>query len=103
MPVTHRGNFFGARGFFARFCGGAGMNLEYTVIDDHRVLVGLSARETAEFERLDAQIPLNAKPVWPDTANSAVEERWLELFTRHEIARIAPHRQFGGARRQVPA
>ena len=74
------------------------MNIEYTVIDEKRVMVGLTPGETVEFERLDAQIPLNAKPVWPDTANSPVEERWLELYTKHEIACLAPQRPFGGRR-----
>jgi hypothetical protein len=72
------------------------MALEYTVVEDKRVLVGLNARETAEFERLDAQIPLNAKPVWPDTANSPAEERWLELYTKHQLALQASCRRFGG-------
>ena len=35
---------------------------------------------------MDAQIPLNAKPVWPDTANSQVEDRWLALYTKHKVA-----------------
>jgi hypothetical protein len=69
------------------------MSIEYTVVDGRRVIVGLSIVETAEFERLDAQIPLNAKPVWPDTANSALENRWLGLYTKHEIARHASHRR----------
>jgi hypothetical protein len=78
------------------------MNLEYTVADDKRLLVGLNASETAEFERLDAQIPFDAKPVWPDTANSPAEERWLNLYRKHELARQAPHRRFGG-RKQLEA
>ena len=79
------------------------MDIEYTVIQDQRVIVGLTSLETAEFERIDAQIPFNAKPVWPDTANSPIEERWLELYTKHEIARLAPHRRFGGARLEARA
>lgn len=74
------------------------MSIEYTVSQEHRVIVGLTPLETAEFERIDAQIPLNAKPVWPDTANSALEDRWLELYNRHEAARVAPHRRFGAYR-----
>jgi hypothetical protein len=74
------------------------MNTEYTVLEGVRVLVGLTAKETAEFERLDALLPLNAKPVWPDTANTEIEERWLHLFTKHQMACNAPHRQFGRIR-----
>ena len=77
------------------------MNLEYAVKDDRRILVGLTVQETAEFERVDALIPLNAKPVWPDTANTPVEERWLELYTKHEVARLSPDRRFAGARFHV--
>lgn len=79
------------------------MDIEYTVENGQRVLVGLTAAETTEFERLDASIPLNAKPVWPDTANSAPEDRWLELYTKHDIARQAPHRRFGGRAPVNPA
>ena len=79
------------------------MDTEYTVIDEQRLLVGLTARETAEFERLDALIPLNAKPVWPDTMNTPAEERWLELYTKHDIARQAPHRRFGRAKAEARA
>jgi hypothetical protein len=79
------------------------MDTEYTVIDEQRVLVGLTARETAEFERLDALIPFNAKPVWPDTTNSPAEERWLELYTKHGVARQAPHRRFGRAKVEAAA
>jgi len=60
-------------------------------------MVGLTAAETTEFERLDAELPMNAKPVWPDTANTVLEERWLQLFTKHQSACHAPHRQFGRA------
>jgi hypothetical protein len=71
------------------------MDIEYTIEDSQRVIVGLTATETAEFERLNAQIPFDAKPVWPDTANSPIEDRWLELYTKHEFARQAPHRRLG--------
>ncbi len=70
------------------------MEFEYEIVNSRRVLLGLTADETSEFERLDAQIPLDGKPVWPDTTNTPVEDRWLELFTKHEIAKQAPHRRF---------
>jgi hypothetical protein len=78
---------------------------EYEIENGRRVLLGLSADETAEFELLDAQIPMNSKPVWPDTANTSVEDRWLELFTKHEFAKQAPHRRFArvGAAAHVTA
>jgi hypothetical protein len=79
------------------------MHIEYTLSEGRRVMVGLTAAETVEFERIDAQLPLNAKPVWPDTANTPTEDRWLELYTKHEIARLAPHRRFGGARPAIDA
>jgi hypothetical protein len=70
------------------------MDIEYTVVNGQRVIVGLTVKETAEFECLDGQLPLDAKPVWPDTSNSPVEERWLELFTKYQLACQAPHRRF---------
>jgi hypothetical protein len=79
------------------------MDIEYTVFNRQRVIIGMSPLETDEFERIDAQIPLNAKPVWPDTANSPVEERWLELYTKHQHAKLSPHRRFGGVRSRVAA
>ena len=72
------------------------LGYEYTIVESKRVLLGLTAEETAEFEVLDAKIPINGKPVWPDTANSPTEDRWLELFTKYEFARVAPQRRFGG-------
>lgn len=71
------------------------IDVEYAVHKEQRVIVGLTPTETAEFERVDAQIPFGAKPVWPDTANSLLEDRWLELYTKHETARLSPHRRFG--------
>ena len=74
------------------------MSIEYGVLNEQRVIIGLTSLETAEFERIDAQISLNAKPVWPDTANSVLEDRWLELYTKHECARVAPHRRYRAGR-----
>ena len=77
------------------------MHIEYTIRNGQRVMIGLTAFETSEFERLEAQLPFDAKPVWPDTANSPAEERWLELFTKHQTACQAPHWQFARAERRV--
>jgi hypothetical protein len=54
-----------------------------------RVLAGLTPEETAEFELLDAQFPLDGKPAWrpSDLPLSPKEQRWLELFRRMEAAR----------------
>lgn len=41
-----------------------------------RVLTGLNAEETTEFELLEAQLPMYA-----------AELRWLELFNKHDHAR----------------
>ena len=79
------------------------MDIEYIVSNDRRLMLGLTSAETFEFERLDAEIPLNAKPVWPDTANSRTKERWLELYTKHQLARLAPHRKFAGMRQAAGA
>jgi hypothetical protein len=73
---------------------------EYALDRGRRVLLGLTADETAEFECLDAQIPYDAKPVWPDTANSRIEDRWLEIYTKYERARQASDRHFGGRMRE---
>ena len=49
----------------------------------------LTPEETAEFELLDAQFPLDGKPAWrpSDLPLSPKEQRWLELFRRMEAAR----------------
>jgi hypothetical protein len=54
-----------------------------------RVLAGLTPEETTEFELLDAQLPLDGKPVWrpSDLPLSPKEQRWLELFRRMEAER----------------
>ena len=67
---------------------------EYGIDNGVRVLLGLTPDETTEFELLDARIPFHSKPIWPDTANTPIEERWLELFTKHEFAKRAPYRRF---------
>jgi hypothetical protein len=43
-----------------------------------RVLAGLTHEETTEFEFLEAQLPMYA-----------AELRWLELFNKHDRARLA--------------
>ena len=62
----------------------------YIVDKGRRILVGLSFEETAEFERLDARLPYDGKPIWPSD-NSIVplvpmEMRWLELYRKHRTA-----------------
>lgn len=54
-----------------------------------RVLAGLTPEETTEFELLDAQLPLDGKPVRrpSDLPLSPKDQRWLELFRRMEAAR----------------
>ncbi|MBW7961840.1 hypothetical protein [Bradyrhizobium sp. BR 10261] len=49
----------------------------------HRVLIGLSSDETAEFEALDLS------PVTSDISDGGAGEnevRWLELYLKHEGA-----------------
>lgn len=45
-----------------------------------RVLVGLTYEETAEFEVLEAQPP-----------TGSAELRWMELFSKHDHARMRQH------------
>lgn len=54
----------------------------------NRVLIGLSAAETAEFFRLDEIISKSGPP--PIDAGEwvrAEDRRWLELYEKHESAR----------------
>jgi hypothetical protein len=57
--------------------------------DGARVLIGLSAEETAEFIRLDHSI--GDAPSVPGTVQdewARVDDlRWLELYEKHEAAR----------------
>src|SRR3954468_4552107 len=54
-----------------------------------RILIGLSAAETREFEALDSQSPSDGEEIgWtfggePTTGR---EKRWLVLYTRHNEA-----------------
>jgi hypothetical protein len=52
------------------------------------VLIGLSWKETREFERLDESLPFEGQHVWPtqDLPVLPMEARWLELWTRHRAA-----------------
>jgi hypothetical protein len=56
----------------------------------HRVLIGLSVDETAEFQRLDCAIdrgkslPVIASDQWA----RAEDLRWLELYEKHQAARL---------------
>lgn len=55
-----------------------------------RVLIGLSADETAEFQRLDRAIDCSTS--LPDIASDqwarAEDLRWLELYEKHRAARL---------------
>ena len=56
----------------------------------HRVLIGLSSDETAEFEVLDlSPVESDVLPATGDVSVGAVDEnevRWLELHRKHEGA-----------------
>jgi hypothetical protein len=59
----------------------------------NRVRVGLTFAETLEFERLDALEPLDGEgnPLPWDCQSEAVrrsEDRWFELYRKHEDARL---------------
>lgn len=56
-----------------------------------RVLVGLTIEETIEFERLDspaARRLTNGQVLWDgrDVVPSKPDQRWLELYAKHERA-----------------
>lgn len=55
----------------------------------HRVLIGLSLEETAEFEALDLA-PTETVQITAATATAEVaavdDVRWLELYSKHEGA-----------------
>ena len=52
------------------------------------MLEGLTALESIEFHTLDATTPYGGLPVWPtgDMPRLASEERWLELWHKHQAA-----------------
>lgn len=50
----------------------------------HRVLVGLTREETAEFEHLDADV--HGVRQQHEAADTASNCRWTELYIRHDIA-----------------
>lgn len=59
----------------------------------NRVRVGLTFAETLEFERLDTLEPIDSEgnPVPWDAQNEAMrrsEDRWFELYRKHEAARL---------------
>jgi hypothetical protein len=55
-----------------------------------RVLIGLSAEETLEFEKLEELPPLDdsGRIAWTDEGAPTTirEKRWLELYIKHEAA-----------------
>lgn len=53
----------------------------------HRVLIGLSLQETAEFESLDGFPGLGEGAIGDGAASTATREtRWLELYIKHDAA-----------------
>ena len=53
----------------------------------HRVLIGLSLDETAEFEALDlSAVEGDVPPVADEGIGGENEVRWLELYLKHEGA-----------------
>ncbi|MBB4379921.1 hypothetical protein GGD61_004596 [Bradyrhizobium sp. SBR1B] len=70
----------------------------------HRVLIGLSLEETAEFEALDLASKETVQIVAETRAGTraaAVDDvRWLELYSKHEGAwRAGSHKARRGGRR----
>jgi hypothetical protein len=50
------------------------------------VLIGLTVEETCEFETLDAPPPLDESESFEESAPTRREQRWLELYTKHDTA-----------------
>lgn len=74
----------------------------------NRVRVGLSLHETLEFERLDAREPLDhrGKPIPWYAQSEAIrrsEDRWFELYRKHEDARLKLERGMPSSRRSGQA
>lgn len=64
-------------------------NDNYVLDDDgNRVLIGLSADETREFEALHEILSITNPnpPVSPQQWHSTKEKRWLELYEKHQAA-----------------
>jgi hypothetical protein len=55
----------------------------------NRVLIGLTAAETAEFIALDRAISISGSwpPISDDEWYRPEDRRWLELYEKHESAR----------------
>jgi hypothetical protein len=51
-----------------------------------RVLFGLTAEETSEFERLEASLALYGEGAGADLPVSGPERRWVELYGKHDVA-----------------
>ncbi len=62
--------------------------------DGRRVLIGLTWRETREFERLDRSLPFEGQHVWPTEGlpRLPMEQRWHELWAKHQ-AKLAERRR----------
>ena len=58
--------------------------------DGNRVLIGLTLEETLEFDRLERHI--NETGPFPhitrDEWHSSEEKRWLELWDKHQAAKV---------------
>jgi hypothetical protein len=56
-----------------------------------RILIGLTLAETIEFERLDSLRRCSGRDSATDNKDPdrALNQRWLYLFEKHEIARSA--------------
>src|SRR3954451_16106924 len=99
MPQVLKGRFDGSKIGHPGSAGARTFPAERTAIDDHgrRVLVGLTAAETREFETLDALSPSGGGRIgWTfgGEPTTGPEKRWLELYNRHAEAL---RRRRGGA------
>lgn len=52
----------------------------------HRVLIGLSLEETAEFETLEDASAFGSGQVMRGAGGRITEIRWRELYAKHELA-----------------
>jgi len=51
--------------------------------EGNRVLIGLSVKETREFEILEENVSKRNLPLLSDEWHSPNEKRWLELYEKH--------------------
>jgi hypothetical protein len=91
MTQILKGHFDGSKAAHRNQPAAAEFPTERYAIDTQgrRVLIGLDAAETKEFERLESLSPSDGEDVGWTFGGEPItgrEKRWLELYTRHNEA-----------------